>query len=105
MQDENWRKSKLNISKEKRKINRPLKRSYYDAGREWPYKNVEPLIISEEFLSDKTKEEIQNYRVFCFNGEPKFITVDLNTTDINKTKRNIYDLDWNLLSFGITYPR
>lgn len=97
-------KKQLDVNKAKKKLRKSLARNYYYAGREWPYKNVPPLILCEEFLSNPTGGEIQNYRIFCFNGKAEFIAVDFNTTDKNNTKRNIYDLEWNLLDFKISYP-
>ena len=42
-------KSKLDIKQAKKKINKSLKSNYYYLWREWPYKNVKPRIIVEEF--------------------------------------------------------
>lgn len=98
-------KSKLNKEKAINKLNKALSYNYYYSGREWPYKYVEPKIIGEEFLEVQEGKELQDYRFFCFEGDPKFITVDTNINDKEKTRRNLYDLDWNLLDAEITYPR
>ena len=98
-------KSKLDILRTRKKINELLKINYYYSGREWPYKNVKPRIIIEKYLSDDSDKELKDYRFFCFNGEPKFITVDFSITDKSKTRRNLYDLQWNLMDEEITYPR
>ena len=45
-------KSKLDIEKAKQKINKSLNRNYFYNGREWPYKNVKPRIIAEEYLEN-----------------------------------------------------
>ncbi|WP_415654035.1 ATP-grasp fold amidoligase family protein, partial [Salinicoccus roseus] len=97
-------KSKLDIEEAKRKINKSLKRNYFYRGREWPYKNLEPRIICEHFLNDEDNIELKDYRFFCFDGKPKFIGVDFNITDKTKTRRNLYDLEWNLLEGQISYP-
>ena len=62
-------KSKLNKSAAKEKIEKCLKRNYYWSSREWPYKNVPPRIIAEAYLG----ENLQDYRIYCFNGEPKLV--------------------------------
>ena len=98
-------KSKLNIEETKQKLRKYLKRNYFYVGREWPYKNVKPRIICEELLEDKDSSELRDYRFFCFNGEPKFITVDFSIVDKTKTRRNVYDLDWNLLDVRISYDQ
>ena len=43
-------KSKLDIEKARNQINHALRRKYYLNTREWPYKNVKPRIIAEEYM-------------------------------------------------------
>jgi len=71
-------KSKLDIKKARRKINKCLKTNYYDLGREWPYKNVKPQILAEEYLD--LPEGLVEYKMFSFNGESKIIDVCMDTT-------------------------
>lgn len=98
-------KDKLDIAQTHKLINKSLKRNYYYYGREWPYKDVKPRIICEEFIEQGEKAELRDYRFFCFNGTVKVIAVDLNITDKSKTRRNVYDIEWNLLEAEITYPK
>lgn len=98
-------KSKLDIQKAEKRLKKWMRRNWYWYGREWPYKNVKPRIICEKFLQEADGEQIKDYRVFCFDGEPKFIAVDFDITNKKNTRRNLYDLDWNLLDYGISYPR
>ncbi|WP_419893008.1 ATP-grasp fold amidoligase family protein [Oceanobacillus kimchii] len=100
-------KNKENFDKKiaKKKIKKSLKRNFYFTSREWPYKYVEPKIICEEFIEQENGAELRDYRFFCFNGEPKFITVDFSITDKKNTRRNLYDLDWNLMNEEISYPK
>ncbi len=78
-------KSKFDIKSAKKKINRSLRSNYYYHGREWPYKNVEPRIIAEEFLSDDDNVEsgLTDYKFFCFDGlaYSVMICIDRNTGD------------------------
>ena len=67
-------KSKINIDKIRKKINKHLKRDYYFLGREWPYKNVQPRIIVEKYMSNNGKE-LEDYKIHNFNGNPKLILV------------------------------
>ena len=97
-------KNELNLKEARKKIENSLKRNFYYVGREWPYKNVKPRIIAEEFLSEVDGDELRDYRFFCFGGEPKFAVVDFNINDKSKTKRNIYDLNWKLIDAEISYP-
>ena len=98
-------KSKLDWKKESRKLRRWLKTNYYLAKREVVYQNIKPRIICEKFLVQNDGEELRDYRFFCFKGEPKFITVDFSITDKKKTRRNLYDLEWNLMDEEISYPK
>jgi len=98
-------KNKLDIKKAKKKIQRSLSVNYYYSGREWPYKNVQPRIIAEKLLEQRDYQELRDYRFFCFHGEPKFVAVDFSINDKNKTRRNLYDMDWKLLPAEISYPR
>ncbi|MBO3335130.1 ATP-grasp fold amidoligase family protein [Clostridium perfringens] len=85
-------KSKLDIEKLKIKIKKALKRNYYYIGREWPYKNVKPRIVCEEFISDKNSTP-DDYKVLCFNGKAKLIGVHIDRFG-NHCLDN-YDRDWN----------
>lgn len=98
-------KSKLDLELLKEKIDNWLNRNYYQLHREWPYKNVKPRIICEKLLVQENNEELRDYRFFCFNGKPRFIAVDFSITRKSKTRRNLYDLNWNLMDESISYPR
>lgn len=95
-------KSQLDIKSAREKINKALKKNYYYHGREWPYKDVKPRIICEKYMVDESGTELKDYKIFCFNGEPKIIQVDFNRF-INH-KRNIYDSAWKYIDVSIKYP-
>lgn len=97
-------KSKMNWRKEKKKMKRWLKKNYYWSSREWVYKDIKPRIIAEKYLKISKNTNIKDYRFFCFNGNPKFITVDFDIIDKKNTKRNLYDLNWNKINARISYP-
>gem|GEM_PF-90524 len=74
----------------------------YRAGLELHYRDIKPKIIAEKYMVDESGQ-LKDYRFVCFGGEPKFIWVDFDRyTD---HKRNIYDLEWNLLPFSLNYPK
>lgn len=85
-------------------MNNYLKRNNYHVWREWTYKNVKPRIICEKYLVDESGTELKDYKVFCFNGEPKLIQVDYNR--FKGHKRNLYDTQWNYVhaSAAVTNP-
>ena len=94
-------KSKLEIKKLRKKISKCLKFNYYYLGREGPYKDVKPRIIIEKYMEDESKQELKDYKVFCFNSKAKYIQVDFNR--FNEHKKNIYDTDWNLTDIQFNY--
>ena len=95
-------KSSFDIEFSKKKLSKSLTTDYYLGGREWPYKNVPRKIIAEKYMVDESGYELKDYKIFCFNGEPKIIQVDFDR--FTNHKRNIYDLEWKLLDIEIEYP-
>lgn len=95
-------KDKMDWKKEFKKMRRWLRLSYYLEEREWVYKDIKPRIICEKYMEETNAEDLRDYKIFCFNGEPKLIQVDANR--FNDHKRNYYDLDWNLLDISIDVP-
>lgn len=88
-------KSKLNIEKARKKINKRLKRNQFRKHREYPYKGVKPRIIAEQFMVDESGTELKDYKFFCFNGEPKMLLLASNRG--KGTYMNFYDMEFNLL--------
>lgn len=92
-------KRKINIEDIRLKINKAMKSNYYKYGREWPYKDVKPRIIIEEYLSNNDKDLI-DYKFWCFNGEPKICLVC--TDRQTELKETFFDTNWNLLDLKRT---
>ena len=67
-------KSKIDIQEVKKGLLRGLKQDYYLTGREWPYKNIPRKIVCEQYMTNNG-EELADYKIHCFNGEPKMILV------------------------------
>ncbi|HBC31526.1 MAG TPA: glycosyl transferase [Clostridiales bacterium] len=92
-------KSKLDESKVIFKLDSALRFNYYRQGREWPYKNVKPRIICQDYLGDN----VQDIKTYCFNGQPKFSYVQYNIYEPNGTIEphfiDYYDIGWNLMPF------
>ncbi len=96
-------KKDLDWPKAKKLMRHWLKRNYHWSKREWVYKDIKPRIVCEKYLEEMDVGELRDYKIFCFNGEPKVIEVDFDRFVAHK--RNIYDLDWHLLEGEIKYPR
>ncbi len=88
------------------KINASLKTNYYWHGREWPYKNLKPRIIAEEYVEDEATGELRDYKFFSFDGDTKvmFIATDRFTEGV-EMKFNYFDMDFNHLPFSNTHPQ
>lgn len=89
-------KSVFDWEKEKQKLYSGEKRKGYWYGREWPYKNVKPMLLAEKFLEIADSKDLRDYKFFCFHGVPKFCQVisDRNTDE----KIDFYDMEWNCLT-------
>lgn len=98
-------KNMMDWDKEFKKMRRWLRTNYYWPKREWVYRDIRPKIICEKFLESENGREFEDYRVLCFDGEPRLIMVDFNINNKEEARRNIYDLKWNLLDEEITYAR
>ena len=59
---------------------------------EFQYLNVNKKIFSEIYL----KDNVEDYKIYCFHGIPKFIRVQKHIDGIKGKINNYYDLDWNL---------
>ena len=92
-------KSKLNRTKARFLFKKWMSKNQYSrGGQEWAYKNVKPRLIAEKYLSEMGKADINDYKFFCFSGEPKFVQVDLDRTTGHV--RSYYSIDWQKLDFA-----
>ena len=125
-------KSRFDIEDARRRLSRRLKRNYYYGNREWPYKDVPPRIIAEQYLSCASlrsepplsgasldAQQLQSslglldYKFMCFNGVVKALFLDIGVIDSqgkasSEYYRNIYDRDFQLLPVRETranYPQ
>lgn len=88
-------KSKLDKADVQKKLTKWMGEKFIPCYGEWFYGKVPPQIIVEKYLEDGHGEDLYDYKVFCFNGKAKL--VDVHCGRFGTHKRNIYDLDWNLL--------
>ena len=95
-------KDQFNEKKAREIIEKSLTYNFYWHGREWPYKNVKPRIIAEKYMQDSKDEDLKDYKVFVFNGEPFCVQVDYDRfTDHH---RNFYTTEWEYMPFTTCYP-
>ena len=75
--------------------------NYYRVGREANYKALKPKVIIEPILFGSWN--LQDYKIFCVNGTPKLIQVDVDRYIGHK--RKYFDASWQEQPFSIKYPR
>lgn len=87
-------KSKLDIDDTKKILRKWLESDFYKGTKEKQYKNIDQLIICEEYLEDESGG-LMDYKFFCLGGKVRVIQVDIGRfIDI---KRDFYDVNWNKL--------
>ena len=98
-------KRTFNKKTARRKIKKCLKNNYYWVGREWPYKNVKPRIIAEQYMEDSLTHELRDYKIFIFDGVAKALSI---ATDRQKqgedAKFDFYDAQFVHLPLTNGHP-
>ena len=74
----------------------------YRESREQNYRWLSPRIIVEEYFDTPGAPVPDDYKIFCYRGEPRFIQVDSGR--FTSHTRNLYDTSWRRLPCGIHYP-
>lgn len=92
-------KNTFDIKDAESKLNKWL-HSTYGAGTYEPhYAKMTPRIIAEEFIETNVDDILpEDYKIYCFNGEPKCILVCLNRA--SELALEWYDLEWNVFDIG-----
>lgn len=91
-------KNKATFDKDRAKeiLNESFRGDIYKIFREWPYKNVPKRIIAEKFMTNNGKD-LEDYKIHCFNGEPKFILVCSNRYGGGAMIDDFYTPEWELM--------
>lgn len=91
-------KTKFNLAQAREKLTKGLKTNLFYWGREWPYKDVKPRILAEEYLEENSEDGLKDYKFFCFNGQVKCFKVDYNRETNHRA--NYYSPEGKLLDIG-----
>ena len=91
-------KDKVVFDKDKAKktLQKSLDSDIFWNYREWPYKNVPKRIIAEQFMSNNGMD-LEDYKIHCFNGDPKFILVCSNRYGKGAMIDDFYSPGWELM--------
>ena len=98
-------KSKLDICDARNKLRRAFKRNFYYYGREWPYKNVKPRILAEQYMEDNSTHELRDYKFFTFDGVAKALFIATERQDpTTETKFDFFDMEYRHLDLRHGHP-
>lgn len=95
-------KNSFDVAAAKKKLEKKMKKNYFYDKREWPYKNVRPRILVEEYVKDDLTEDLRDYKFMCFNGEPKYVYITVKNDNIFE---NYYDMDFKVVGINHGFPR
>lgn len=82
----------------RKKIEAWLKEDYSLRGYEPQYKNIPHVCFAEKYLGNGNAN-IEDFKFWCFNGEPKFFTVNGDVA-VDRYTLNFYDLSGNILPYS-----
>ena len=88
------KKDKDKLEKVKKIYRQLLKRKHYKVLRENCYKYIQPRIICSEYLEEKGKASLTDYKFYCFSGEPKYFMVSYGEFE-HDVKNHKFDMEWN----------
>lgn len=104
-------KDTFDISASIKLLTKWLKHNFYYNSREYPYKNIHPKILVEEYLANSSGELV-DYKFMCFNGIVRLILVHQNilsngshTLDIYTPDWQLSDIEWGIPRSGIALPK
>ena len=87
------------------KMEKGLKRYYFLQERGWPYKDVKPRILAEEYIPSLGKPESIEWKLSCFDGEVKFSTRcgGIAHQALKLRSNDHYDRSWNRMEWYAYY--
>ena len=96
-------KSDKTIASARKKMNKSLKHNFFYEHREYPYKNIKPRIIAEQYMVDESGTELKDYKFFCFDGKCRMLFIATDRS-INDVKFDFFDTEFNHLPFVQGHP-
>lgn len=84
-------------------LRKGLSLDLYKKSREWPYKNVKPMVFAEEYMEDEYGE-LRDYKFFCFNGKVKMLFVATDRQKREEPFFNFFDENYTPLDLKQGHP-
>ena len=91
-------KTNINIKKTKKQLNKWLNKRFGYETAELHYNHIKPRIICEEFIENPDGGFPNDYKIYCFHGQPQLILVC--TDRKNGYKTSFYDMNWDYVKVG-----
>ncbi|SDI42184.1 ATP-grasp fold amidoligase family protein [Natribacillus halophilus] len=92
-------KEDLDIHSTKKTLHSWLSNRTVKAGREWPYYNIEPKIICEEYIETGSSSDLVDYKFVCFSGQVSYIFVNSERDSTEGLVFSIYDRDFQKVPY------
>ena len=96
-------KSAIDQKMVRRQLRELKEKNFAFVSLELQYKDIVPKIICEEYL-EGVAENIYDYNIYCFHGEPKYIWC-IKGSHRPGCKASFYDKDWVRQPFSYGYPK
>lgn len=90
-----WNKSEVNERQLANRLSKWMNRNYFQSGRQWAYKNIQPKLLIEKLLRGENGSVPDDYKFFVFAGKVKAIQVD--TGRFSDHLRDLYSPSWEKL--------
>jgi len=88
-------KTTFDRGKAEKRLRASLRRNTYLLGREWPYKNIPRKVFAEEYIEEKGREELLDYKFYCFDGKVRAVFIASGRQSMKEVCIDYYDADGN----------
>lgn len=96
-------KTKIDYEEVLCKLNMWKKHNFAYTCYELHYKDIVPKILCEEYL-EGVADNVYDYNIFCFHGEPKYIWCIKGSHKPN-CQASFYNKNWEMQPFSYGYPK
>lgn len=96
-------KSKVDYEEIRKKLNAWKECNFAYGGYEFHYRDIVPKILCEEYM-EGVAENIYDYNIYCFHGEPMYIWC-IKGSHKPDCRASFYNKDWEMQPFSYGYPK
>lgn len=96
-------KGKTNFGKVFKSIDKSLKQSYYSESDEWVYEDIEPKIYAEEYLEPKNGKDLNDFKLFTFDGKYRFGYYSANRS--KDVRFQLFENDFDIVNCDYSHLR